>query len=120
MLSTVYSEHPWKQWKFSEKLPAKFWINTENQRAFMDHVAEKLGIRTLDEWYYMSKSALEEIGGEMIIKSYGGIASLLIACYPEYRWDMLMFERARKAKGQLYVLRLIQEMLPDEGLSISK
>jgi hypothetical protein len=115
MVTAVYPDHPWKQWKFSEKLPRNFWINTDNQRAFLDYVAEKLGIRTHDEWYYISKSALEEIGGETVLKSYGGLASLLIACYPEYRWEMEMFEKARKTKMQLYVLRLVQEMLPDTG-----
>ncbi len=50
MVTSIYPDHIWKPWKFSDKLSPNFWVNTDNQRAFLDHCAEKLGIRTYDEW----------------------------------------------------------------------
>jgi hypothetical protein len=50
MLSSVYPEHNWLEWKFDRR-PVNFWTNLGNQRKFLDWAGKELKIKELDDWY---------------------------------------------------------------------
>lgn len=50
MVTTLFSQHPWKYWKFSS-LPMDYWDNVQNQREYLEDLAEHLGHGKLEDWY---------------------------------------------------------------------
>jgi len=45
-LQAIYPDHSWDPTKFLQgaKAQNRYWVNLDNQRAFLDEVAESLGI----------------------------------------------------------------------------
>lgn len=61
MLTTVYPSISWAPWKFSD-VPDGFWDNTENVRACVRWIEEKIGIKKHEEWYDASVDILVSLG----------------------------------------------------------
>ncbi len=55
-----------------------------NQRAFLDELAKKLNVRTIDGWYSVATTAVVEHGGSGLITKYKSMKTLLQTVYPEY------------------------------------
>ena len=63
LLSGVFPEHNWIPWEFY-RLPKN--ILTENKWwiQFVEHAAEKLGIKEPQDWYNVSHEAMYKIVGK--------------------------------------------------------
>jgi hypothetical protein len=62
ILSTVYTNHVFLPWKFTQ-LPAKWWESAENKRSFFIWAAKQLGLASLDGWYTVSLAKIKELTG---------------------------------------------------------
>jgi hypothetical protein len=51
----------------------------------MDKMADKLNIKSQEDWYLVTKEILRNNGGNPLLNKYGSIAKLLTTVYPEYR-----------------------------------
>ena len=51
---SVLNEFPWKPWLFP-RVPDHFWENLENQRKFMEWLANKLNINKIEGWYSVTQ-----------------------------------------------------------------
>jgi hypothetical protein len=68
-----------------KQVPTGFWESTSNQRSFMNQLATKLNITSLDGWYNITGKYITNNGGGGLLKRYeGSISKLLSAIYPEY------------------------------------
>jgi hypothetical protein len=98
MLKTVYPEYPyhtiysignntrypWVSWKFS-RVPRGFWSSLQNQRLFLDDMALKMDVKSVDDWYSVTRSKVIQHGGAGLLKHYNGsVAKMLQTVYPEY------------------------------------
>eukprot|EP00011_Vannellida_sp_DIVA3-517-6-12_P005193 CAMPEP_0114615192 /NCGR_PEP_ID=MMETSP0168-20121206/6039_1 /TAXON_ID=95228 ORGANISM="Vannella sp., Strain DIVA3 517/6/12" /NCGR_SAMPLE_ID=MMETSP0168 /ASSEMBLY_ACC=CAM_ASM_000044 /LENGTH=467 /DNA_ID=CAMNT_0001826257 /DNA_START=199 /DNA_END=1602 /DNA_ORIENTATION=+ len=68
-------------------MPRKYWESEQNQRAFMEEVARKVGINTsamkLSDWDALSNEELRRLGGASMLNRYGGsVYRLLCTLYP--------------------------------------
>jgi len=63
---------------------------------------------------------LQEVGGATIIKKMGGLQDFLTKVYPNHQWDKELLEATRKRSAQRWLRVLIQEFLPNSGLTIYK
>jgi len=112
ILRSVYPIYQWDPLKFS-KAPQNYWSSLSNQRAFMDELGKKLGVKMvpvpgesgrleldISPWYKVTKQYVRNQGGGGILDVYkGSVPSLLTAVYPEIKFDMWRFNRsARKLK----------------------
>jgi hypothetical protein len=62
-LSTIYKEHVW----INPKEPMHTYNTPESQRKFFEKVGPSLGVKTLNDWYTITKSQIEEHGGEPVL-----------------------------------------------------
>eukprot|EP01114_Cavostelium_apophysatum_P017565 TRINITY_DN5254_c0_g1_i1.p1 TRINITY_DN5254_c0_g1~~TRINITY_DN5254_c0_g1_i1.p1 ORF type:complete len:742 (+),score=155.67 TRINITY_DN5254_c0_g1_i1:67-2292(+) len=88
-LLTLYPEHPWKVASFSS-VPVGFWLDVNNQRAFMDEVVrQKLDIKDDEAWYSVTKTDIFNSGGSSFLHYYGNdsLYDILSAIYPEKNWS---------------------------------
>jgi hypothetical protein len=65
-LSTIYPSIDWQPWKFAN-VTRDFWTNLENQRKFLDWIAEKMDL-------HHQASAIATLSDDNIISRMIGIA----------------------------------------------
>lgn len=103
LLSTVYPEHDWKLWRFSQT-PRHFWDDPINQREFMDWLSAELKIKDMSDWYKVTKevkSITNQIlimkdfknhgGSSLLLKHNGSVQRVLCSVYPDYNWQVNNF-----------------------------
>ncbi len=111
MLTTVYPEYPifpywldyflmynWDLSKFTH-VPRKYWDDLSNQRSFIDQLAKKLNVTSLEDWYKVNYSTLQQHGASgLLALKYGySFRKLLTKLYPQYPWDPTRFNRGQRA-----------------------
>ena len=90
LLSTIYPNHPWK---FDDAYFIHFYSrrpyisNIENQKKLMEIFKRKLNLNSMDDWLFVSKFQLIEIGGKYLLSFYSNdMKNLLQTIYPDYHW----------------------------------
>lgn len=93
-LMDLFPEHKWDVDKF--KYPRNYWLNIDNQRAFVLKLGKKLGIpeNQYEEWYKVQKKDVISHGGGVLIRRHNGsISGLLKTVFPEHEWDDAKFTK---------------------------
>jgi hypothetical protein len=98
-LKDVYPDYPWKIWKFLDTtVPKGYWEKISNQKECLESIGHILGVRTLEDWYRVSTSAIQKLGGGGMLSYYDyslqqGIDIIILihrkalrAIYPHYNW----------------------------------
>jgi len=83
----------------SQKKPNNYWKSMENQLAFLDDLASKLGFLEGDyeRWYGVTGEKLKENGGVSLFNLYScSMYELMSNVYPEYDWLPWKFPNTRK------------------------
>jgi len=93
LLQATYPEVAWDPLKFN-KAPQNYWSDEKTQRAFMEEISPKLGVKELSDWYKVSNQLLVDHGASGLLTRYGGSLSALLAkLYPDYKWDPMRFSQ---------------------------
>jgi hypothetical protein len=69
-LQVIYPDYEWDPSRF-HKATAGYWKDLDNQRQFFSKVAKELKIQTYEDWYKVSVSKFQEMGGGGILKENG-------------------------------------------------
>jgi len=93
LLASVYPNHPWDVTRFPKR-PQNYWTSIDHQKAFMNELGERIGIRDLDGWYACSNQKLITMGAGGILTLYNNsLSKLLAAVYPNHPWDVSRFSK---------------------------
>eukprot|EP01114_Cavostelium_apophysatum_P014945 TRINITY_DN3988_c0_g1_i1.p1 TRINITY_DN3988_c0_g1~~TRINITY_DN3988_c0_g1_i1.p1 ORF type:complete len:821 (-),score=192.21 TRINITY_DN3988_c0_g1_i1:289-2751(-) len=84
-LQISFPEYDFQPWKFVN-LPRGYWEETANLKKFMELASHQLGIQKLDQWYEVSVSEFEILGGGPLIASHGTFLAMLSKAFPEHNW----------------------------------
>ena len=91
-LQSVYPDHKWLAWKFSQKVPQGYWNDINNKREFMNWLGKQLDYQKMDDWYNISVKNITNYGGWNLLMKYNGSPSqILQSVYPEHKWIIWMF-----------------------------
>jgi hypothetical protein len=82
-LEEFYPEHKWDPSKFHR--PHKYWINVDNQRKKLNELAEELGVKSMDDWYNVSRLTVRN-KAPFVQEYYGGVFNALKSIFPEHNW----------------------------------
>jgi hypothetical protein len=76
--------YKWSLERFSE-IPQGYWTDIQTQKWFLEKIAVRLKVKTLDDWYGVTSIAIANEGGRGLLRIYGGsIINMLRVLYPEY------------------------------------
>jgi len=56
-----FPQHPWEEWKFHNHKSR--WASLDHQRLFLDSLAPKLKVSTMEDWYKVMQTDLIANGG---------------------------------------------------------
>src|SRR5690348_2737640 len=77
------------------KTSYSYWQDKTNQRIFFDQLANKLGIKSQEDWYRVTKKQVEDNGGQELLSYYQySPIRALESLYPEYEWISWSFDTA--------------------------
>ena len=62
ILLRVYPEHKWEVWRFDCGFRS-YWSDPNNRLLYFESLARQLGFRSLDDWYRVKLSDIEEQKG---------------------------------------------------------
>jgi hypothetical protein len=97
ILRQVYPDHEWPEWLVGA--PRGFWNSTENQKRFFDWTYTHLNFKSMDDWYTVTQTQLNELGGRTsgLLKHYdGSFKDALKALYPNHTWEDAAFDTPTK------------------------
>jgi hypothetical protein len=70
-LAAAYPEYSWDPLRFLSSGQG-IWKSLDNQRALFATLAQRLGIRTVDDWYNVTTKDILENGGRGLLTHYYG------------------------------------------------
>jgi hypothetical protein len=84
-LKAVYPQHNWDQIHFSWSNHGQ-WKDIDTQKKKLEQLAAELGVKTLDDWYNVSRKELYDRAP--FIKLYHGcLFTALRTLYPQHNWN---------------------------------
>ena len=93
LLETVYPEYDWSK-NHRKNVANNFWKSKENQRKFLDTIAEELNIKSPEEWKNVTTSMIHDRNGGRLLALYPSFFDLLRENYPEYTWNVFLHRRS--------------------------
>jgi hypothetical protein len=91
-VTDCFPNYDWKHWLFTFT-PAGFWKKRENRRSYLQWLGEKLGYRSIEDWYNVSYlDFLQNKGGSILLNCKKAVYSVLMEFYPKYDWKEWMFK----------------------------
>lgn len=69
ILCSVFPEHTWLPWKFDNS-PQNIWHNEQIRLKYMKWLAEKLGLKTMEDWYKVKQSDFYNHHGKTLLSFY--------------------------------------------------
>lgn len=87
-----FPDSPWKSWLF-RSAPQGYWKDKKNRKAYMDWLAERLGVKTIDDWYQVSRAHFHtNSGGGLLANYYGDSVFRALEEYaPRKKWQPWCF-----------------------------
>eukprot|EP01118_Nematostelium_gracile_P006691 TRINITY_DN2154_c0_g1_i1.p1 TRINITY_DN2154_c0_g1~~TRINITY_DN2154_c0_g1_i1.p1 ORF type:complete len:503 (+),score=96.97 TRINITY_DN2154_c0_g1_i1:89-1597(+) len=97
MMTSLFPEHKWLLWKFSDRLLPGSWNSMRLQKDFMDYIAKELNIVNMDQWYQVTVEHICDRGGRGLLYKYHGSPSRMITTlFPQHPWDLFNFRKTPK------------------------
>lgn len=116
-MQAIYPEHQWMPWRF-RSCPRGYWDKVikdgKEMKNVADWLAQQLSVKTLDDWYRVSK---QQVLRCMFIESSNTLVEILSVAYPEHKWDLKRFPTAgkhsRASQRELFVR--VKQLFPRHG-----
>ena len=100
--------------KFDQK-PKGFWDNLNNIRNFLEFVKKEYKINMNLDWYRVSKTQIQDLGGSSLLQKYT-LFDLLNLVYPNENWDKKLFSNSDKRSSQRWLFLQVQKLFPDHEI----
>jgi hypothetical protein len=94
MLKEFRPEHEWRIWLFGN-VPPSHWSDIQNQRKFLEWIADELGMEKQEDWYNVSSTMVMRKHGAGFFMNYYGkcLYKALRTTFPECTWHPWLFDR---------------------------
>ena len=98
ILIANFPQYSWEKWfqdrsdndnSVVNKKKRNYWDDIDNQRAFMDDLGKKIGVKRLEDWNGVAKKVVLEHSGAPMIRKYSNMQELLETIYPHHEWNVL-------------------------------
>jgi hypothetical protein len=94
-LISVYPQHLWCSWKFTDWLPNGYWKNEANVKEFLDWLGQHLNFKHMDDWYQITRKDIEQNGGNNLLYSFKNSPRILLtSIYPNHTWISWKFRNS--------------------------
>jgi len=115
LLESIFPDYKWLPWCFTIANNG-FWDTLENQKNYADWLGERLGYKTMDDWYAITLEDFDNnYGGGLSTKYSHSPERLLKAIYPNHKWYPWKFGQGprlwhKKCYQKLFITWLGEEL----------
>jgi hypothetical protein len=85
-LKVLYPNHPWDPSLFS-RTPVGHWNDLNNQKRKLEEVGKKLGVKELEDWYFVSRKKVRETIPFIFKRHENNFLTVLQKLYPQHSWN---------------------------------
>lgn len=90
-LQKVHPNHKWSPWEFGEYMPRGQWT-AQLERDFVEHLARRLKVTKMEDWYQISKAQIYSEGGGILLHRYHNSPSKMItSVLTQHNWKSRRF-----------------------------
>jgi hypothetical protein len=109
-LQRVYAEYPWKPWLF-ETGRRYIWNDDANSELFFQWLKEHYQIQQVEDWKYVSKEQVVQLGGLGFLLKNGGWLKTLSKYHPSYSWTIYSYKKAQQS-----LLSIVRSLVSENQL----
>ena len=92
MLRSVYPEKNWDLYLEPTPLPKHYWSDLCNVKSFIERLAKKHRIHSMDIWHELTESVVyDSPGGRSLLQKYGSLLNILRVSFPDENWEPIHF-----------------------------
>jgi len=123
---TEFPDRAWLPWSF-QQLPTDWYTHLNGQlklnstaaaealRLYVESLATKHDLATLEDWYRVSADQLGASSDH--VNRLGGITHILKVVYPDYKWDDSKFANNAKKAAQRVLTVGFAKLFPGQSMS---
>eukprot|EP01124_Arcella_intermedia_P024109 TRINITY_DN3987_c0_g2_i2.p1 TRINITY_DN3987_c0_g2~~TRINITY_DN3987_c0_g2_i2.p1 ORF type:complete len:480 (-),score=120.91 TRINITY_DN3987_c0_g2_i2:412-1851(-) len=102
-------------YRLQHKKPRKhlIWTNPLHVTQFFESAKVQLHISNPDDWYRISRTQINQLGGGALYNSFGNLGRALQYAYPDIPWDLQKFSFRGKKASQRWLRVVLQQILPE-------
>jgi len=125
ILQQVYPEVKWDRSWFPRlsKYPTNFWNSLENQRNFLDSIANQYHVIQSKDWQRISLSLINNKGGKPLLARYNNSLLLLLKkVYPNNDWNQITDRKSSNllmSNVQHEVWNFVRKFFPEEKILVN-
>lgn len=71
-----------------KRKPPNFWSSVENQRHYLDDLAQVLGLKSVKDYLHLRVGIIKSHGGTPLLNKYPSFVNALQKLYPEHNWNV--------------------------------
>eukprot|EP00026_Physarum_polycephalum_P002945 Phypoly_transcript_02954.p1 GENE.Phypoly_transcript_02954~~Phypoly_transcript_02954.p1 ORF type:complete len:796 (+),score=103.49 Phypoly_transcript_02954:213-2600(+) len=86
----IFHSHEWEPWLF-QQLPPDFWDSREILLRFMHNLGDKLGYKTMEDWYQITSKDIRENGGKDLLQKFKAPSEIVMETFCEHLWHPWKF-----------------------------
>jgi len=92
-VKAMFPEYEWIPWKFDVTANG-YWKDNTNHTKFVIWLGEKLGYKTMEDWYKITIQQISDNGGCGLLKNYynSSPSQFVKAMFPDYEWIPWKFD----------------------------
>eukprot|EP00026_Physarum_polycephalum_P002443 Phypoly_transcript_02449.p1 GENE.Phypoly_transcript_02449~~Phypoly_transcript_02449.p1 ORF type:complete len:911 (+),score=126.14 Phypoly_transcript_02449:48-2780(+) len=111
--------HKWESWRFPARSQPPLDSQKTKEQELGDYISAlstHLDIKSLEDWYRVSKVQLAAFGGMGFLKSHGGLWTALANLYPNHPWDNTKFPDFLRKKSQFLLKSVLTSIFPSKEI----
>ena len=112
LLRTLYPDEDWSS--VNQRIPKRHWEDIENVKEFVQKLEIQFNIQKKTDWYRISYCQMTKMGGDRLLRLYGGLGNILQIVYPDKNWSLRKFKIRDKRSAQWWLFLQISKLFPDD------
>jgi len=88
IVTRIYSEFLWEEWKF-RSVPSGFWRSRENVRRYLMWLGEREGVKDIFDWGKVPNSAITRSGGVSLLREFKSVYGIVKFGFSERVWEIM-------------------------------
>eukprot|EP01118_Nematostelium_gracile_P009458 TRINITY_DN3194_c0_g2_i1.p1 TRINITY_DN3194_c0_g2~~TRINITY_DN3194_c0_g2_i1.p1 ORF type:complete len:313 (+),score=53.49 TRINITY_DN3194_c0_g2_i1:151-1089(+) len=90
MITSIFKEHQWNLSEFGKR--RGIWDHQQSHKDFLDHLAQKLKVTKMEDWYNIHYIQIRKNGGAGLLRRYQNSPSKMITSILTYhKWNLAHF-----------------------------